>query len=185
MDIDPVAADHGVFRACWANTGRMSNGFNSLVETGAVNSEVLCLVEEPNASAPTGMTPVVSRFIPGTPERQMYDNVAFQPRTGNLVVLEDGPVNVVTGQNPTVTERRGNDLWICLPDGSDSDTQTDGCVRFASVRDTTAEPSGFTFYESGEEALVNIQHRGVNDALGAGNHGALIKISGFKVHPDN
>ena len=28
---------------------------------------------------------------------------------------------------------------------------------------------------------MNIQHRAVNDALGAGNHGALIKISGFKV----
>jgi len=29
--------------------------------------------------------------------------------------------------------------------------------------------------------LVSIQHRGYNDALGAGNHGALVKISGFKV----
>jgi len=36
---------------------------------------------------------------------------------------------------------------------------------------------------SGESAFVNIQHRAVNDALGAGNHGALIKISGFKIHP--
>ena len=33
---------------------------------------------------------------------------------------------------------------------------------------------------SGEEALVNIQHRSVNDGLGNTNHGALIKISGFK-----
>ena len=182
MDIDPIAAEHNIFRACWANTGRMSNGFNSLVETGAVNGEIMCLVEEPNASAPTGMTPVVSRFVPGTPERQMYDNVGFQPHTGNLVVLEDGPVNVVTGQNPTVSELRGNDMWICLPDGSDSDVETDGCVRFASIRDTSAEPSGFIFFGSGEEALVNIQHRHANDVLGAGNHGAMIRISGFKVH---
>jgi hypothetical protein len=181
MDIDPIAAEQGVFRACWANTGRMSNGFNSLVETGGVNSEVMCIVEEPSASAPTGMTPIVSRFIPGTPERQMYDNVAFQPHTGNLVVLEDGPVSVVTGQNPTVTETRGNDLWVCLPDGSDSDVETDGCVRFASIRDTSAEPTGFIFYGSGEEALVSIQHRHVNDTLGPGNHGALVKISGFKI----
>jgi secreted PhoX family phosphatase len=185
MDIDPIAAEEGVFRACWANTGRMSNGFNSLVETGAVNSEIMCLVEEANASAPTGATPVVSRFIPGTPERQMYDNVAFQPHTGNLVLLEDGPVNVVTHQNSTVTETRGNDLWICLPDGSDSDVESDGCVRFASIRDTSAEPSGFIFYGSGEEALVHIQHRAINDSLGAGNHGALIKISGFKIHGNN
>ena len=34
---------------------------------------------------------------------------------------------------------------------------------------------------SGEEALVNIQHRAYNDSLGPANHGALVKISGFKV----
>ena len=61
-----------------------------------------------------------------------------------------------------------------------TDALTDGCVRFASIRDTSAEPSGFIFFGSGEEALVSIQHRSVNDALGAGNHGALVKISGFK-----
>ena len=80
-----------------------------------------------------------------------------------------------------MTELRGNDLWICLPDGDDDDVQTDGCVRFGSIRDTSAEPSGFIFMGSGESAFVNIQHRAVNDAAGAGNHGALIKISGFKV----
>jgi hypothetical protein len=56
-------------------------------------------------------------------------------------------------------------------------------VRFASIRDTSAEPTGFIFLGSGEEAFVNIQHRAANDALGNTNHGALIKISGFKVKP--
>jgi hypothetical protein len=46
------------------------------------------------------------------------------------------------------------------------------------VRDTTAEPSGFIFLGSGEEALVHIQHRAYNDEH---KLGALIKISGFKV----
>jgi hypothetical protein len=49
----------------------------------------------------------------------------------------------------------------------------------------SAEPTGFIFYGSGEEALVNIQHRAVNDAAGAGNHGALVKISGFKLYHDD
>ena len=40
----------------------------------------------------------------------MYDNVAFQPHTGNLVVLEDGSTDVVKSKNPLVTELRGNDL---------------------------------------------------------------------------
>jgi hypothetical protein len=182
MDIDPIAAEEGVFRACWANTGRMSHGAGSLVENGGVNSEIMCLVEEPPSAAvpapATGTIPSVQRFIPGTPQGQMYDNVAFQPHTGNLVVLEDGPVSVVTGLQPAVSELRGNDLWICLPDGDDDDTQTDGCVRFASVRDTTSEPTGFIFLGSGEEAFVNLQHRSVDES---GNRGSLLKISGFKV----
>jgi len=69
---------------------------------------------------------------------------------------------------------------MCLPDGRDDDDLSDGCVRFASVRDTTAEPTGFIFYGSGEEALVSIQHRKVNDDAGEGNHSAIVKISGFK-----
>ena len=174
-----------MFRACWANTGRKSHTDSSVVENSAVESEIMCLIENPpstNDPTPvTGTIPTVDRFITGSEERAMYDNVAFQPHTGNLVVLEDGPVDVVKSANPPVTELRGNDLWMCLPDGKDDDALTDGCVRFASIRDTSAEPSGFIFLGSGEEALVNIQHRAVNDALGAGNHGALIKISGFKV----
>jgi len=185
MDIDPIAAEAGVLRACWANTGRKSHNDSSLVENSAVESEVMCITENPpsvNDPTPlTGTIPTVERFITGSEERAMYDNVAFQPHTGNLVVLEDGPVETVKSTDPLVTELRGNDLWICLPDGKDDDALTDGCVRFASIRDTSAEPTGFIFFGSGEEALVSIQHRSVNDALGTGNHGALVKISGFKV----
>jgi secreted PhoX family phosphatase len=185
MDVDPIALENGVFRACWANTGRMSHTDSSLVENSNVKAEVMCLVENPPSTlAPnpvTGTIPTVDRFFAGSEERGMFDNVAFQPHTGNLVVLEDNSVTSVKSLNPLVTELRGNDLWICLPDGDDDDVQTDGCVRFGSIRDTSAEPSGFIFMGSGESAFVNIQHRAVNDAAGAGNHGALIKISGFKV----
>jgi secreted PhoX family phosphatase len=179
MDIDPVAAADGVFRACWANTGRLNFGGDTTVENSAVHGEIMCIVEEPDATVPTGSIPVVSRFVIGSQQRGMFDNVAFQPHTGNLVVLEDGPTTI---KNADGTETpRGNDLWICLPDGDDDDTLTDGCVRFASIRDTSAEPTGFIFAGSGEYAFVNIQHRAVNDAAGAGNHGALVKISGFRV----
>jgi secreted PhoX family phosphatase len=185
MDIDPIALENGVFRACWANTGRMSHTDSSLVENSGVKPEIMCLVENPPSTfAPnpvTGTIPTVDRFVTGSEERGMFDNVAFQPHTGNLVVLEDNSVTSVKHLNPTVTELRGNDLWICLPDGEDDDVLTDGCVRFASIRDTSAEPTGFIFTGSGESAYVSIQHRAVNDAAGAGNHGALIKISGFKV----
>jgi secreted PhoX family phosphatase len=189
MDIDPIAAENGVFRACWANTGRMSHTDSSLVENSGVKPEIMCLVENPPSTfAPnpvTGTIPTVDRFVTGSEERGMFDNVAFQPHTGNLVVLEDNSVTSVKSLNPLVTELRGNDLWICLPDGDDDDVLTDGCVRFASIRDTSAEPTGFIFTGSGESAYLSIQHRAVNDSLGAGNHGAIVKISGFKVKSDH
>ncbi len=188
MDVDPIALEDGIFRACWANTGRMSHTDSSLVENSGVKAEVMCLVENPPSTfAPnptTGTIPTVDRFIAGSEERGMFDNVAFQPHTGNLVVLEDNSVTSVKQLNPLVTELRGNDLWICLPDGDDDDVLTDGCIRFASIRDTSAEPTGFIFTGSGESAFVNIQHRAANDALGNTNHGALVKISGFKVKPN-
>jgi secreted PhoX family phosphatase len=186
MDIDPIAREDGIFRACWANTGRMSHTDSSLVENSGVKTEIMCLVENPPSTfAPnpvTGTIPTVDRFVTGSEERGMYDNVAFQPHTGNLVILEDNSVSSVTRLNPLTTELRGNDLWICLPDGDDDDALTDGCIRFASIRDTSAEPTGFIFTGSGESAFVNIQHRAANDALGNTNHGALVKISGFKVN---
>jgi hypothetical protein len=189
MDIDPIAASKGIFRACWANTGRKSHTDSSLVENSGVESEIMCLVENPPSTAvpapPTGTIPTVERFVTGSEERAMYDNVAFQPHTGNLVILEDGSVDTVTSINPRKSELRGNDLWICLPDGADDDALSDGCVRFASIRDTSAEPSGFIFLGSGEEALVNIQHRAYNDAIDKGHRGALVKISGFKVRSDD
>jgi uncharacterized protein DUF839 len=180
MDIDPIAAEQGVFRACWANTGRMSHAGGSTVENSAVNSEIMCLTEDPPSGAvpqpTTGTIPTVDRFVPGSRERAMYDNVAFQPHTGNLVILEDGPTSIVR-PNGTI-EPRGNDLWMCLPDGDDDDAQTDGCVRFASLRDTTSEPTGFIFLGSGEAAFVHLQHRAVDDA---NSRGSLMLISGFKI----
>ena len=150
MDVDPIALEDGVFRV------------------------------PPSAAVPisaTGTIPTVERFVPGDRIAQMYDNVAFQPHTGNLVVLEDGPTSRVT-ELPSTSEPRGNDIWMCLPDGDDKDTQSDGCIRIASLRDTTAEPSGFIFTASGETAYVNLQHRDIDTAAGKGS---LMKITGFRV----
>jgi secreted PhoX family phosphatase len=172
MEFDPVALARGDLRACWTNTGRMSNGGGSAVETGSIYGEVMCLTDASAPLAVGGAVPTVRRFLAGDPAANYFDNLAFQPRTGNLVVLEDGEVEVVKGDG--TKELRGNDIWMCLPDGADRDVQSDGCIRIVSLRDTTAEPSGFIFTASGEDAYVNIQHRGVNT-------GALLKISGFHI----
>jgi secreted PhoX family phosphatase len=176
MDLDPIAFARGQVRACWTNTGRMTHGGNSVVEGAAVYGEVLCLTDSrtSDATIATNAIPQVSRFIAGNPDANYFDNVAFQPQTGNLVVLEDGEVEVV--KKDGTTELRGNDLWMCLPDGRDKDVMSDGCIRFASLRDTTSEPTGFVFTASGRTAYVNLQHRGINQ-------GALLKITGFRI-PD-
>lgn len=57
-----------------------------------------------------------------------FDNLAFQPRTGNLYVIED---------------HDKGDVYACLPDGEDRDIKTDGCIHVLSVKDSSAEPTGF------------------------------------------
>jgi secreted PhoX family phosphatase len=172
MDLDPIAFENGEVRACWTNTGRMSNGGGSTTETGSIYGEVMCVTDVENAAAPSGATPTVRRFIAGDRQANYFDNVAFQPHTGNLIVLEDGEVEVTKPGGGT--ELRGNDIWLCLPDGEDKDVQSDGCIRVASLTDTSSEPTGFIFAGSGETAYVSLQHR-------SANAGALLKISGFKV----
>jgi secreted PhoX family phosphatase len=178
MDLDPIAFARGEVRACWTNTGRMTNGGNSVVEGAAVYGEVMCLTDTRSdlATVASGAVPQAVRFVAGNPDFNFFDNVAFQPHTGNLVVLEDGEVEV--GRADGTTELRGNDLLICLPDGRDRDVMSDGCVRFASLRDTTSEPTGFIFTASGRSAFVNLQHRGIGQ-------GALLEISGFRIGGDD
>jgi hypothetical protein len=166
MDVDPVAFAAGVTRACWTNTGRMTNGGNSIVEGAATYGEVMCMVDE------NGTTPYVTRFFAGDPDANYFDNVGFQPNTGALAVLEDGEVEVAT---PNGTRQlRGNDVWLLLRDGTDRDVQSDGAIRVMSLRDTDSEPTGWIFDGTGENAYVNLQHRNTG-------RGALLKISGFKI----
>jgi secreted PhoX family phosphatase len=172
MDIDPVALANDEIRECWTDTGRMSNGGGSVEETSAIYGEVMCITEEYDPTVVSDAVPTVTRFIAGGPQFNYFDNVAFQPHTGNLVVTEDGEVAVV--KEDGTTEQRGNDLLMCLPDGNDNDVQSDGCVRIASLRDTSSEPTGPIFNAAGDTLYLSLQHR----ATGVG---ALIKITGFQV----
>jgi len=168
MELDPLELAHGDVRLCWANTGRMSNGGGSLIEPRAIYGEIMCVEDLP---ANGGPIPQVIRFVQGDPQANHFDNLAFQPVTGNLVILEDGGVNVVLQDGST--EQRGNDMWMCLPDGRDQNLQSDGCIRFASLKDTASESTGFIFTADGTTAYVSLQHRATGE-------GALLKITGFK-----
>jgi secreted PhoX family phosphatase len=171
MDLDEAALAQGVRRVCWTNTGRMSNGGNSIIEEAATYGEVMCLVDEPKTGVATDYRPSVTRFYAGGADANYFDNIDFQPKTGRMVLLEDGEVEVVTSHG---TEFRGNDVWMLLPDGGDRDVQSDGAIKILSLTDTDAEPTGWIFDASGETAYVNIQHR-------APGIGAVLMITGFKV----
>jgi hypothetical protein len=174
MDLDEASLAQGTRRMCWTNTGRMSNGGNSVVEEAATDGEVMCMVDEVKSGVLTGRRPFVTRFFAGGPDANFFDNIDFQAATGRILLTEDGEM-VVCHQNPceATPELRGNDMWMLLPDGNDRDVQSDGAIRVLSLTDTDAEPTGPQFDASGENFYVNIQHRNTNV-------GAVLKISGFK-----
>ena len=109
--------------------------------------------------------------VEGDTDFNSVDNLAFQPTTGNLYVIEDHP---------------NGDIFACLPDGADRDIKTDGCVKMLSVKDQSAEPTGFAFSGDGKMAIVSIQHS--NDALLADvdDYGTddIVVITGFKMEKE-
>lgn len=78
------------------------------------------------------------------------DNLALD-KNGNLYITEDGPGFV------------GNDIWVAIPSPGDPET-AEQTVRFASLTDCQAEPSGIYFDRSGTRLFVNVLHRGGNAA---------------------
>jgi hypothetical protein len=160
---DPMYQDEAnpeAVRFCWANTGN----------EGAKNyAEAVCGVDSaPLTASNTQRTVVVNRFVEGDTDFNSFDNLAFQPRTGNLYVIED---------------HNNGDIFACLPDGMDRDIKSDGCVKMLSVKDSSAEPTGFLFDASGRTAYVSIQHSDdTNMPLVDGYRSDdVLKITGFKV----
>ena len=61
------------------------------------------------------------------------------------------------------------------------DAATDGCAKILSVKDTSAEPTGFIFAPDGKTAYLNIQHsndKAMDKVDGYGTDD-LIRITGF------
>ncbi len=186
---DPIYQGAGV-RFCWTNTGN---------NAGSNHGEVVCLIDtnpvgtgektvnnvNVNANgltylADSGQTrgfavAVANRAIEGDTDLNQPDNLAFQPVTGNMYVIEDNPFG---------------DIWACLPDGADRDIKADGCVKILSVRDSSAEPTGFTFTGDGRTAYVHVQHSSDTACVAGSDCAAngsyptddLIRITGFRVN---
>lgn len=154
------AANPDAVRFCWTNTGN---------DDARNYAEVMCGVDKTPLSAGHNQRSVeVNRFIEGDPDFNSFDNLDFQPHTGNLYVIEDHP---------------NGDIFACLPDGKDRDIKTDGCVKMLSVKDSSAEPTGFVFSADGGTAYLSIQHS--NDSLMPLVDGYptddVLRITGFRI----
>jgi hypothetical protein len=159
LERDPDFAGPGA-RFCWTDTG---------LEEGGNYGEVLCAVDSaPLVADPAQRTVVVNRFVEGNPDMNQPDNFAFQPKTGNHYVIEDHP---------------NGDIFACLPDGADRDIKTDGCVKILSVKDTSAEPTGFKFTADGRTAYLSIQHSHDGQMPKFDDYVTddIVKITGFKI----
>ena len=160
---DPMYQDEAnpeAVRFCWTNTGN---------EDGSNYAEVLCGVDRaPLTASNTQRTVVVNRFVEGDTDFNSFDNLEFQPQTGNVYVIED---------------HDNGDIFACLPDGKDRDIKTDGCVKMLSVKDSSAEPTGFLFSADGRTAYVSIQHSDDTHMPKVDGYGTddVLKITGFKV----
>jgi hypothetical protein len=147
-------------RFCWTNTG----------ESDVANyGEVLCGVDRaPMVADPAQQTVTANRFVEGDVDFNQPDNFAFQPKTGNHYVIEDNP---------------NGDIFACLPDGKDRDIKTDGCIKILSVKDSSAEPTGFKFTADGRTAYLSIQHSNDTNMPKVDDYATddIIKITGFKI----
>ncbi|MCI0616623.1 PhoX family protein [bacterium] len=156
---DPVFSDAtlpNAVRFCWTNTG------NEAIENFA---EVLCAVDEDPILPTSAVT--ANRFVEGDFDFNSFDNLDFQPNTGILYVVED---------------HANGEIFACLRDGLDRDIKTDGCIRVLSVKDTSAEPTGFIFAPDGKTAYLNIQHSDDTNMPLLDDYGTddVLVITGFK-----
>ena len=155
--IDEQALLAGNVRICGNNTGNE--------EDGRSWGDTICITDGTVADAGNNTgTPEGKYFQPGAPERQMVDNIAYQPGRGDWLLHEDADVSF-SGKN--------DDLWDCLPDGADEDLLSDGCIRIATLNDSPAEWTGGVFDANGTHFYVSVQHN-------VTGYGVLLDITGWK-----
>ena len=94
----------------------------------------------------------VRRGLNTTSEFSMPDNLAFD-HAGNLYIAEDPGGSFSSGK------RSGDDIWVAIP-GRGKHTPASSVVRFASLTDCDAEPTGILFEMHHNVLFVHAQHRG-------------------------
>ena len=162
MDIDPEALKAGNVRFCGNNTGEdTQDGDHHWGETMCITDGTLAEASD----SVTLSTPEYQPLVFGNVDMAMMDNIAYQPRTGNWVLNEDG-------EGPVANPPRNNDIWDCLDDGADKDILSDACIKVATLNDLNAESTGGIFDATGTRYFVSVQHN-------VTGHGVILEIDGW------
>ena len=140
------------------STGNNRGGANTLyvAVTGLGDNRILSIDLREPKGGPDKETAFVSDYVRvglnAPADFEWPDNVALD-KNGNLYITEDPATAPTTG--------RGDDIWVATPSaGGDSHGPASSVVRFASLTDCNAEPTGIYFDLSGTTLFVHAQHRG-------------------------
>jgi len=161
-DIDGKSLAIGQVRFCANNTGNESNDKSW--------GNTICVTDGSLADAAANLaTPEVQYFVIGDRDFSMMDNIAYQPGRGNWVLHEDRDAVEMTGDGYPFNDS----IWMCLEDGGDIDTLSDGCLRIATLNDLNAESTGGLFDAYGKRYFFSIQHN-------ITGHGTIVEVTGWR-----
>jgi hypothetical protein len=140
------------------STGNNRGGANILYVaiTGAGDNRVLGIdLREPRGGG-NHQTAFVYDYVKiglnAPSDFELPDNLALD-KTGNLYIAEDPATAPSTG--------RGDDIWAAVPpQGGPQHSPASAVIRFATLTDCNAEPTGIYFDLSGTTLFVHAQHRG-------------------------
>ena len=138
------------------SSGNNRGGANVLYAAITSEHRVLAIDLRAPAGGATHATAYVSNYVARglntTADFTMPDNLALD-RSGNLYITEDPGGSFSSGK------RIGDDIWVATPNGGGTSAAA-SVVRFASLTDCDAEPTGIYFDVQADRLFVNVQHRG-------------------------
>ena len=142
------------------STGNNRGGANTLYVAITGENRVLAIdLREPTGGRAHDTAFVydyVKIGVNTTTDFELPDNLALD-KNGNLYIAEDPATAPAT--------HRGDDIWVAVAaNGADQHSAAASVIRFATLTDCNAEPTGIYFDLSGTTLFVHAQHRGGDGA---------------------